>query len=129
MNTETVLPPCVLPPVGAWLPVWGHQRDGSFVQERDREHWIYFVQGDDGGPVKIGRTRSDPRYRLSAIQNGYPFGQLRFVGLIRGHRSTERELHHRFREARMMGEWFRATPELLAFIRALSPPAMPEVRR
>jgi hypothetical protein len=84
-----------------------------------RDFWTYFLQGDDGGPIKIGSTRSDPHLRAASLQTGYPFGRLRVVGLINGPQRLERELHKRFRALQMIGEWFRAAPELLAFIAAL----------
>lgn len=81
--------------------------------------WIYFVQGDDGGPVKIGRTGNRPQQRVEMLQSGYPFGRLRVVGLILGVHATEKELHARFSASRMRGEWFSLTPDLLQFLTKL----------
>lgn len=105
---------------------WGHQRDGSFIEEADRTHCIYFLQGNDGGPVKIGRSARDPRWRLDSIQTGYPFGDLRVVGLVLGHRDLERELHGRFDASRLRGEWFQVTADLWRFITTLPPILRPE---
>lgn len=95
----------------------------GFIEEKDREHWTYFLQGDDGGPVKIGSTRRDPWWRLADIQAGYPFGRLRVVALKRGHRREERLLHVRFRKWRMLGEWFELNQDLVDFIATLPRPA------
>lgn len=122
---KVALPEVAVP---AWMSRhwsrWGHL-PGSFVPEADRPNCIYFLQGDDGGPVKIGRTARNPHWRLDAVQTGYPFGDLRVVGLVLGHRHLETELHERFATSRLHGEWFAVTTDLVAFIRALKEVAAP----
>lgn len=88
----------------------------SYVAPEDREVWIYFVQGDDGGPVKIGSTSGDPIHRMRNIQGGYPFGFLRLVGLFVGKRRDEVDLHRRFHAHRMIGEWFKPHAEIVAYL-------------
>lgn len=97
----------------------GSSRPPMFQHERVTERWIYFAQGDDGGPVKIGVTLNDPRVRIDKLQTGYPFGRLRLVGLLRGSTLTEHLIHGRFKRLRMCGEWFAPSPELLEFVRLL----------
>lgn len=75
--------------------------------------WTYFVQSIDGGPIKIGFTSQTPDERLANLQTGSPV-QLRIVGLLRGNR--EREMHQRFRQYRLQGEWFSVSKDLLTFI-------------
>ena len=79
-------------------------------------HWVYFIQGDDGGPIKIGRTQQNPQWRVDALQCGYPFGKLRLIWLIRGTGLLERELHERFKKSRLRGEWFTPSDEVLGFL-------------
>ncbi len=127
---KRVLPEVKSPGFYQPLPLWGHQTDGSFILEEDREHWIYFIQGDDGGPIKIGRSCRHVEARLDSLQAGYPFGLLRFVGLMRGHRSLENQLHAQFRSIRLVREWFAPAPILLDFVVALPASEMPpDVRR
>lgn len=127
---KRVLPEIAAPGFYNPLPLWGPQPDGNFVDEEDREHWVYFIQGDDGGPIKIGRSCRHVEARCDALQAGYPYGILRFVGLMRGHRSLENQMHAKFREFRMVREWFAPAPSLLDFIAALPRPLMPpDVRR
>jgi hypothetical protein len=92
---------------------------GGAMPDLVRECWVYFVQGDDGGPVKIGRTENWPGQRLTDLQLGYPFGWLRVVGLMRGKFGLEKQIHRQFHSLRMRGEWFRADAELCAFIEQL----------
>ena len=75
---------------------------------------VYFVQAVDGGPIKIGIS-FDPTSRLRSIQTG-SHSKLIVIGTIPGGRRKERELHERFREFRLNGEWFRAESALLDFI-------------
>lgn len=93
------------------------ERNGE--RELVRECWVYFIQGDDGGPIKIGRTENWPGFRVADLQCGYPFGWLRCVGVLRGPIGLEKQLHRRFHKHRMRGEWFSASPDLIAFITAL----------
>lgn len=90
-----------------------------FPHEQITERWVYFAQGDDGGPIKIGVTTNDPRQRIDNLQTGYPFGRLRLVGLIRGSDRTEGEIHRRFRHLRMRGEWFAPAPDLCSFVQLI----------
>lgn len=71
----------------------------------------YLIQGEYGGPVKIGVTRGSARGRLSEIQTGNP-ERLRVMLRIPG--DCERELHRAFEEYRLVGEWFDVTPEQVA---------------
>lgn len=66
---------------------------------------IYFLQAETGGPVKIGWTIHDPKRRLSAFQIGSP-QLLTIRGVLPGTSEDEKELHRRFAEDRVRGEWF-----------------------
>jgi hypothetical protein len=70
----------------------------------DEDRLVYFVQSGDVGPVKIGIAR-DPLARLGELQTGNP-EQLHIRHVLPGDRTMESGLHHRFREARIRGEWF-----------------------
>lgn len=73
----------------------------------------YFIQGEEGGPIKIGFTKNRPSERLTELQIGSPV-KLRFVGFMRGRR--EPELHRQFAHLRLHGEWFDNETELCDFI-------------
>lgn len=70
------------------------------------------------GPVKIGWTAGDPQHRLGQLRTGD--GSITPEGVNRqglqvlyscpGDRSLERALHYRFRQLRLVGEWFRLEP-------------------
>lgn len=75
---------------------------------------IYFIQVGDDGPVKIGLA-DDPYRRLVALQCASPF-ELRLLGGFEGGRGEELKLHKMFAHARIRGEWFEPTEELLAFV-------------
>lgn len=67
--------------------------------------WVYFIQAGKNGAVKIGWTRQPDR-RFRALQTSQ-HSQLRFLGVIPGDRTLERQLHQRFAVHRMKGEWFK----------------------
>lgn len=76
---------------------------------------VYFVQAGEGGPIKIGWTGGSPSARMAALQTGNP-ELLQLLASAPGAVEDEKALHARFAAARMSGEWFRAVPELVAFV-------------
>lgn len=78
---------------------------------------VYFIQGGFGGPIKIGTTQS-LRARLKGLQCGSPV-RLYVLATLPGGDAQESELHVRFDEDRLHGEWFSPSASLLAFIETL----------
>lgn len=75
---------------------------------------IYFIQSEDGGPIKIGTTiRLSQRLKQLAAESG---GNLRVLAVTDGDRKIERMLHERFDYLRVTGEWFEPGDDLTGFI-------------
>lgn len=76
-----------------------------------RRGMVYFIQAYENGAIKIGYTTNLDR-RLAALQTatGRP---LTLLGTRTGSTQDERALHRKFAEARLDGEWFRASEALL----------------
>lgn len=74
------------------------------------EQLVYFMQGIEGGPIKIG-IAVDPDERLQQLQFQ---GPLRLVvrHAMPGGAALELELHLRFSRSRLWGEWFAPVPDL-----------------
>lgn len=66
--------------------------------------FVYFIQQGDDGPVKIG-VATDPQERLGALQIGNP-DPLYLRQAVPGSFPLEYELHSRFGEWHVRGEWF-----------------------
>lgn len=82
--------------------------------------YVYLIQGVSGGPIKIGVAKQ-PEMRLSSMQSASPI-RLRILCLFEGGYGRETQLHHRFSEWRLNGEWFDENcPELAALTAALAP--------
>ena len=88
---------------------------------------IYFIQ-EEAGPIKIGHVKDDSalmlgsiRARASALQIGNP-RELRVVAYMAGTLANEQELHGRFAEHRLRGEWFKPAEELLRYVKANAMP-------
>jgi hypothetical protein len=81
---------------------------------------IYFVQGKDETPVKIGYTAnvSTVARRIANLQVAHPY-PLRAIATFRGSMSDERCIHRELQADRLLGEWFEWTPRLVAFIQTL----------
>lgn len=86
------------------------------ARRRDREI-VYFLRAGDF--IKIGKTTDDTGNRVASLQTGCPF-PIEVLATIRGGRRREARLHKTFAALRAHGEWFHASPMLLAFIARLS---------
>jgi hypothetical protein len=82
---------------------------------------VYFITCRESGLVKIGHA-GNPRARLANLQTSSPMA-LKLEAIIPGSGETERELHRRFADCRLRGEWFTITEEIEAAIRNAGPPA------
>lgn len=100
---------------------WTCVRAGTIKLTSTR--WVYFI-GDGEGYVKIGFT-AQLHGRLAELQSGNarPLTVLKYC---RGGLVEERELHRRFAEHRVRGEWFRLAPEIVEHINSLPWPDEPE---
>ncbi|KKK73358.1 hypothetical protein LCGC14_2894630 [marine sediment metagenome] len=70
---------------------------------------VYFAQRRKGGLIKIGWSRSVPA-RVRVLK-------AKLLGSIKGERSAEKATHKEFAHLKVRGEWYRATEELLEYIR------------
>lgn len=77
---------------------------------RLRGRVVYFAQREDGA-IKIGTT-SDLDARLVRLNSEH--GPVQLLGTVQGSHWLERQVHRQFASARIEGEWFKATDQLLA---------------
>ena len=87
----------------------------SHADDRDKRRpcWVYVLLRADTDEVKIGTT-ADVRARVKDLQTGSS-AMLTILAVLRGGERREAEIHKQFASAHIRGEWFRATPELLAW--------------
>lgn len=83
------------------------------IQERE---YVYFLKADRF--LKIGRSSGSPYSRIASLQTGCPF-PLVPIAHISGGSSKELELHKRFNQYRVHGEWFLFSGELVEFINSI----------
>ena len=86
--------------------------------------FIYFIQPEGGGLIKIGRA-DDPERRLRELQCGSPV-KLRLCGFHEATCDMENRLHFLFGEYREHGEWFRPCPQLAEIAGAIPDPTIEE---
>jgi len=77
--------------------------------------YIYFIQVDGGGPIKIGITGHDPRQRMVKIQSDCPW-PVSLIGAVEGALEDEASLHQELSAFNTQGEWFSPTLEVLAAV-------------
>lgn len=89
--------------------------------------FVYFVLAPSVRRIKIGFTDESPEIRLNALRTASPVA-LERLALIAGSLEFEKLLHARFRRHRTHLEWFRANPELTAFILEYAAPWVEAIR-
>jgi hypothetical protein len=87
-------------------------------QRPDGRGQVYFIEALGLSRIKIGFTARDPLDRLRALQTAAP-ARLRLLATFSADPEDERRLHGVFSDERVKGEWFTATPRLLAFVAGL----------
>jgi hypothetical protein len=79
---------------------------------------VYFISTDaPDSPIKIGHTTLPVEDRLCSLQTGNPH-PLKVLACVEADIYRENGFHRLFASARIKGEWFTRTPELLAVIEA-----------
>ena len=76
----------------------------------------YFIQCGINGPIKIGYAKYSSIARLKSLQVANP-EKLYLLGEITGNYKIEKSIHEKFKKNNIRGEWFRATKELLDYIK------------
>lgn len=77
---------------------------------------VYFAKAGDR--IKIGWSRK-VGVRIAQLQTGNP-APVQLLATVPGARALERQLHTRFAEHRVSGEWFRDDPDLVTYIARLN---------
>ena len=75
---------------------------------------IYFIQQGNNGPIKIGKS-NDPKKRLRSLQTASPH-ELCLLKTLPENFIKESEIHEKFKEYRIEGEWFEPASEVLEYI-------------
>jgi T5orf172 domain len=97
------------------------QRRGTQILQGDKKRrYVYFVQGEKTGLLKIGCS-SDVQRRLRDMQGGSPdvLRVIKVFGPICQAYRIEQAFHDAFTEHRKHGEWFTPDKALLAYVNAL----------
>jgi hypothetical protein len=95
-----------------WTKTRKKEQDKRVRIPEKGEPVVYFVRV--GRYVKIGSTRDFPR-RIVDIQIGSA-EELELLCTIPGDHKKEKELHQKFRNAHLRGEWFAISDELRGFV-------------
>ena len=82
-------------------------RDRIPLQRKKVNGYVYLVHCKGTTYYKIGISKLNYHLRLSGIQSGCPF-ELEMIYVIHSndHRNLEKELHDKFKDKRVRGEWF-----------------------
>lgn len=77
---------------------------------------VYFIRGKSTNHIKIGYTSSTPEKRLSNLQTSAS-EELEIIHVIpSGTTTLEAELHEKFRNSHIRGEWFKYRPAVAIYL-------------
>ena len=79
--------------------------------------FVYFIQGQTTGLIKIGQTARSVSNRLRVIQSNSP-DKLEVIKVIKSEKGAEQFLHDKFESVRSHGEWFYPSADLIEFIQS-----------
>lgn len=99
------------------LPV---EEVASKPERKAKPGYVYLVQEINGPHFKIGHSKN-PAHRQKTFNVKLPY-QVEFVCLIQTNdmEKLEHQLHERFSEKRVDGEWFLLSPEDVEYIKGLA---------
>ena len=86
-------------------------------QAREQKSYVYFLLDKSNGAVKIGTT-TNPNKRLKTIQCGHS-QPLEILKVVEGGYELEAELHKKFVDYKILGEWFKVHKNLTSYIKTL----------
>ena len=81
------------------------------------EKYVYFARESLQGLVKIGMAEK-LRDRFTRLKGQIPYHvDLDLLLIMYGGRSLEKDLHEKFKDHRVKGEWFKPHEDILSFIK------------
>jgi hypothetical protein len=89
----------------------------EIVRIEESATWVYFIQDVQADAIKIGFSKNVSN-RVAALQTSTT-SPLKLLVCVPGGRKTEKELHEKFVQFHIRGEWFRSAPELLQYVETL----------
>ena len=96
------------------LCFWEPMKEEKYKEEPVKDPgFVYFLQGIDGGPIKIGHS-IHPQVRMKQFSTPM---KLRLIGQLIGTMRDETEIKKRFAHIRLNKEWFTVNKEILDFIK------------
>jgi len=85
------------------------------IPTKKKEFHVYFIQSEQGGPIKIG-SASNVEQRLESLQTAHAY-PLKIIAVFpHAGLKTEKMLHERFAKYRLNGEWFEWNLEIKEII-------------
>ena len=74
------------------------------LKEIKESEFVYVLGNEEQAICKIGYS-TNPLNRMSSVQTGCPY-KLKFLLIIKGNMLMEQELHKKYANQRLNGEWF-----------------------
>ena len=87
------------------------------LTERGVKQCVYFLHDPKSGAIKIGVSEKVGQ-RVSSLKCGTP-NDISLLGTVVGTPMLERLLHRFLAHFQIQGEWFKATPTIIDFVKAL----------
>ena len=89
----------------------------EYAKKMKVNDFVYFVQGENGGSIRIGYT-INPTVTLKSLQNGYP-DTLKLLVVIPGSEDKVLEYFNKFSKYKLKGGWYKPVKEIFDEIETL----------
>jgi hypothetical protein len=89
-------------------------KPGEKPRRKVTKLYLYAIRAEPSGTIKIGTTRH-PQKRLNQIRSAN-HEQITLLFAISCEKVDELVVHGHLNPARIRGEWYRPTPEVLAWV-------------
>jgi hypothetical protein len=89
----------------------------EYAKRLNVNDFIYFMQGENGGTIRIGYT-INPNTALKSLESGYP-DKLKILLVIPGHSADAIRLQRKFDKHKLKGGWFKPDKEIFDEIEKL----------
>lgn len=93
------------------------EKINEFVNNSEMLGFMYFIQGENGGSIRIGYT-VNPIFTLKALQKGYP-DKLKILLVIPESCEKAIQLQNKFEHLKLKGGWYKPDKEIFDEIEKL----------
>jgi hypothetical protein len=92
------------------------ETEQSYEDRNEKDSYVYLMKNERNGYIKIGKS-NNPKYREKTLQSEEPEISLIFKKNVINPSTKEKNLHKKYSDKRIRGEWFDLTEQDISDIK------------